>query len=70
MHVKARSKRPPGYIGVVYWGFFLAMFGYAALNSGLWWGLAFGAVWLGILVACLWFYGVIPLSRTNDEERA
>jgi hypothetical protein len=68
--VKARPKRLPGYIGVVYWGFFLVMLGYAALNSGPWWGLAFGAIWLGLAVACLWFYGVIPSNPAKDQERA
>ena len=70
MRVKARRRRLPSYIGVVYWGFFLVLIGFAALNSGLWWGLTFGAIWLALLAVCLWFYGVVPIGHRTDDGRA
>lgn len=58
------------YIGIVYWGFALALLAYAAANSGPGWGVVFGGVWIVLLADCLWFYGVLPPRRRGDEERA
>ncbi len=56
-------------MGVVLWGSFIWLMAFATwetLKARDWWAVPFAAVFLLLVAACLWFYGVLPWRSRRE----